>query len=241
MTRTIGMIVPPAGDAVPPEAYGLYPEGVRFAARSLALDELTLAGYRGVIDRVASLSRQLREEEGAEAVALMGTSLSFFRGPAFNDELVAVMKEAAGVPATTMSNAVRDALLAVGARTLAVGTAYADEVNRKLADFLVSAGFTVLHLQGLDITDVHAVRGVGDAVVARLALEADAAAGGEADAVLISCGGLPALDLAAAVEPEVNKPVVASATAGVWAAMRLLGLPGTSPALGRLGAVPLDA
>lgn len=235
MTATIGMIVPPAGDMVPPEAYGLYPEGIRFAARSLILKELTLEGYSSVIDRVATLARQLGEEEGADAVVLMGTSLSFFRGSGFNEELVGIMERAAGIPATTMSNAVRDALGEVKARKVAVGTAYSDDVNRKLASFLDEAGFEVVHMQGLDITDVRVVRTVQSKAVAKLALEVDRGSDAKADAVLISCGGLPALDLAADVEPAIGKPVVASATAGVWAGMRLLGRSGASPRLGFLG------
>lgn len=235
MTPTIGMIVPPAGDAVPPEAYGLYPEGVRFAARSLMLKELTLAGYSGVIDRVATLARQLREEEGADAIVLMGTSLSFFRGSGFNEELVGIMREAAGIPATTMSNAVRDALRALDARKIAVGTAYADDVNQKLEVFLCEAGFEIVHMQGLDITDVSVVPTIKSAAVAKLAVEVDRNSNGEADAILISCGGLPSLQLATDVEPVIGKPVVASATAGVWAGLRLLGHDGASPGLGLLG------
>lgn len=235
MNVTIGMIVPPAGDAVPPEAYALYPEGVRFVARSLALRELTIEGYSAVIDRVATLALDLREQEGADAVALMGTSLSFYAGPDFNDRLVEVMEGAAGVPATTMSNAVRDALRVVGARKVTVETAYSGTVNRKLQEFLADAGFDVLHVGGLDLTSVESVKAVGADDVAGLAFKADRMAGGEADAVLISCGGLPALDLAAAVEPRLGKPVVASSTAGVWAAVRLLGLSGDSVALGELG------
>ncbi|MFC0218889.1 aspartate/glutamate racemase family protein [Pseudochelatococcus lubricantis] len=235
MSMTIGLIVPPAGDAVPPEAYGLYPEGVRFTARSLALEALTIEGYSEAIERVAALARELRDDEGADAIALMGTSLSFFRGTGFNDDLISVIEEASGVPATTMSSAVRDALRTVGARKVAVGTAYSAIVNRKLEQFLVDAGFEVLHIGGLDMTAVETIRAVGADVVADLALEADRMAGGEADAILVSCGGLPALDLAAAVEPRIGKPVVASATAGVWAAVRLLGMSGESRALGRLG------
>lgn len=234
MTPTVGMIVPPAGDEVPVEAYGLYPQGVRFVARSLALEALTLAGYDSVINRVGELAKTLRDEESADVICLMGTSLSFFRGSDFNEDLMKVMREASGRPATTMSSAVRDALHAVGARRLAVGTAYGREVNDQLRLFLECAGFEILTLEGLDMTDVQAVRKVGSKVVADLALRVDQNSGGEADAILISCGGLPALHLAGAVEPIAGKPVIASATAGVWAAMQLVDPGAPSPKLGRL-------
>ena len=112
-TPTVGMIVPPGAGALPPEAPGLFPTGIRFVARGLGLRALTIEDYAVAIARVAELSRELRAE-GVDAVSLMGTSLSFFRGGAFNDELMAVMRREAGCPATTMSESIRDALRAVG-------------------------------------------------------------------------------------------------------------------------------
>ena len=51
----------------------LVPEGVRFAGRGLALGELTIEGYSAVIDRTRELAKELRDREGANAIALMGT------------------------------------------------------------------------------------------------------------------------------------------------------------------------
>ena len=90
---TIGMIVPPAAGAVPPEPLELYGARARFIAEGLALKALSPEGYDAVIERVAALAVRLKSR-GAEAISLMGTSLSFYRGAAFNDELIATMKAA---------------------------------------------------------------------------------------------------------------------------------------------------
>ncbi|MCE8005627.1 aspartate/glutamate racemase family protein [Aestuariivita sp.] len=234
----IGMIVPPAAGAVPPEAYGLYPEGVRFAARGLGLQALTMEDYAIAIKRVAELARELREHERIDAISLMGTSLSFFRGGAFNDDLVALMAQEAGVPATTMSNSIRDALRAVGARRIAVGTAYSDAVNDRLRGFLEMSGFELGAMIGLGLERIEDILAVSEDQVTDLALRARDAADDRVDAIFVSCGGLPALHLAGAVEPEAGIPVIASSTAGVWGAMRLAGLSGETPMLGRLGGTP---
>jgi arylmalonate decarboxylase len=235
---TIGMIVPPAAGELPPEARVLYRDEVRFAARGLGLRALTLEGYAEAVERVARLARELREDEGAEAVSLMGTSLSFFRGGAYNDELVEVMERASGVPATTMSHSIRDALRAVGARRVAVGTAYTDQVNARLRTFLSGAGFEVASMEGLGLEAIGDIHAVTEDQVTALALRAFEAAGERADAIFVSCGGLPALHLAPAVEPQTGVPVVASATAGVWGAVRLLGMSGAAAPLGALGRAP---
>jgi len=230
----IGMIVPPAAGAVPPEAYGLYPTGVRFAARGLGLGRMAMDDYSTAVERVREACRQLHQDEGAQALSLMGTSLSFFRGGAFNEELVEIMQDETGLPATTMSNSVRDALRAVGARRIAVGTAYSDEVNDRLRQFLVASGFEVATLTGMGIVGVQDVLRITPEDVTALGLRAYEMAEGPVDAVFVSCGGLPALHLSDALEDRLGLPVVASSTAGVWAAVRLLGIPGTAPGLGAL-------
>ncbi len=233
----IGLIVPPAAGQVPPEPPALYPRGVRFAARGLGLMKMTVEGYSEAVERVCRLARELREAEGAQAICLMGTSLSFFRGGAFNNELVEMLHEASEVPATTMSHAVCDALSLLGARRIAVGTAYDEEVNRRLADFLSLRGFTVCAMEGMGLVDIDDVLAITPDKVTALGRRATTAAGGMADALFVSCGGLPALHLADVLEEEIGMPVVASSTAGAWGAVRLLGHSGAAPALGRLGRI----
>lgn len=238
----VGMIVPPAEGRVPPEARALYPDAVRFVARGLGLKALTMDDYAIAIERVAALARELRDDEGIDAISLMGTSLSFFRGGAYNDELVAIMEREAGVPATTMSNSIRDALNAVGARRVAVGTAYTDEVNARLRGFLERSGFELASLTGMGLEAIEDILAVKEEQVTALALSAFEKAGGEADSIFVSCGGLPALHLANAIEPRTGVPVVASSTAGVWGAVRLLGGVDHPDALGALAAAgPLRA
>ena len=61
--------------------------------------------------------------------------------------------EATGVPAITMMGAMVERLRALGARNLAVGTIYTDEVNEALTAYLAADGFLVRAMQGLQISD----------------------------------------------------------------------------------------
>lgn len=220
----VGVIVPPAQGEVPPELPQLYGDRLGFIAEGLALGRLTPEGYDQVIDKVAAAARRLAER-GACAVALMGTSLSFYRGKGFNEQLVRTMSEAAGVPVTTMSNAIVEALRAVGAARLAVATAYTEPVNQRLREFLQDSGFEVLSLQALDLVEVDDVHAVGDDDLMALGRRAGASASG-ADGLLISCGGLRTLPVELPLEQALGMPVVSSAVAGAWAAARLAGHPG---------------
>jgi arylmalonate decarboxylase len=119
----LGIIVPPAAGKVPPELPQLYGEELSFISQGLGVPDMSNDAFDRVVAALAGVSRSLAAN-GAQAIALMGTSLSFYRGKKFNDELTTTLRQAGGVPATTMSSAIVAALHAVGAKRLAVGTAY---------------------------------------------------------------------------------------------------------------------
>lgn len=227
----LGLIVPPASGAVPPDAAALYPQ-FDFIAEGLGLAEMSNQGYDSVIDLVGAAASRLAQR-GAGIVALMGTSLSFYRGPAFNAALEAEIAQRSGLPALTMSSAVLQALRHVGASRIAVATAYKADVNTALRAFLLAQGFSVLSLEHLGITSIDAVHQVDPETVTTLGRKALAAAPA-ADALLISCGGLATRPAVAELETEFGKPVVTSPLAGLWATVIRAGLDPTAAGQGQL-------
>lgn len=228
----LGLIVPPAAGTVPVDGPLLYGGRIRFSALGLGLGEISTRGYTEVIDSVVGKAVALKAE-GAAAVSLMGTSLSFFRGAAFNVELQAEMARATGLPCTTMSNAIVGALRHLGVRRVAVATAYINEVNAQLRRYLDDSGFEPLALEGLAISDVQAVGRVPTQVLVDLCLRVFDAQP-SADGILISCGGLVTLDAVREVEAQLGVPVVSSSPAGFWDLVRTAGLDARSPGQGRL-------
>lgn len=230
MTR-IGMIVPPAAGEVPPEPPQLYPD-LEFIAVGLGIPEVTPEGFNQVIDRIADLAAELAAR-GAEAISLMGTSLSFYRGPEGNAEILQALRDGSGLPVTTMTDSVLAALDAVGARRIAVGTAYTDPVNAALTRYLTASGYGVASLEAMQLKTVEQVFATTDADLIALGDRAIAAAP-EADCLFISCGGLHTLPVVPVLEQAHGLPVISSATAGAWGAARLAGHSGRSPGHGRL-------
>lgn len=228
----LGVIVPPADGAVPPELPELYGRELSFSAVGLGIPAMSAAGFDTVIDRVAQAAQTLARR-GARAVALMGTSLSFYRGAAFNEQLGRTLRDATGLPAVTMSDAIVQALHRVGARRLAVATAYTDDVNDRLVAFLRDHGFDVLGLESLQLLTVAEVHAVTRQTLLDLGARA-AARAPQADALLVSCGGLRTLDVTVPLEDRLGLPVVSSAVAGAWSAARLTGHSGHAAGRGRL-------
>ena len=231
-TPCIGLVVPPRHGEVPSDGAALYGGRVRFIARGLGLGEISTRGYEEVIDQVVELAAELAGA-GAQAISLMGTSLSFFRGAAFDAELEAEMTRRTGLPCTTMSHAIVRGLRVLGLGRIAVATAYIDEVNERLVAYLAASGIVATHVRGLAITGVREVAAVPTATLVALCEEVFAA-DPSADGVLISCGGLLTLEAIRIVEARLGVPVVSSSPAGFWDVVRVAGLDARSPGNGRL-------
>jgi len=228
----IGVIAPSNTRPLPDEARMMYPTGVKFMQTGLGLATLTPAGYDAAIPKVANAAKELRDK-GVQGIALMGTSLTFYKGAEVNRNLEQSMRDATGLPCITMSTAIVEGLKAVKGTHVAVATAYTEEVNRRLAVFLTESGFQVESLKGLGLEKVGDPEKVTNDQLMALCGDACRSAP-HADALLISCGGLVTLGIHVALEKQYKLPVVSSTPAFFWAAVRMMGLSGRAPGLGKL-------
>jgi len=230
----LGLIFPPLGRGAPEEGLALYGDKVTFLAEGLGLETMTPEGYEAVIDRIPPTAERL-VAAGAEAVVLMGTSLSFFKGEAYNQQLTAALRAATGgrLPVTTMSTAVIEGLKAMGASKVAAPTAYNDEVNQRLRHFLGEHGFDVVALRGLGVEAVEDINLVTQPQLLEFCVDVVKSAA-SADAILVSCGGLRTLEILAPLEDRTGRPAVSSTPHALYAAAKLVGLDPRVAGYGRL-------
>lgn len=231
-TPCIGLVVPPAAGLVPQDARLLYGDRIRFIARGLGIAAVSPDGFAPVMDAIVDRAQQLRQD-GAQAISLMGTSISFYRGAAFTESLRATLERETGVPCTTMSHAILAAMQQLGMRRVAVATSYIDELNDRLVDYLGAAGFAVSAIEGLNMSGVEAMGQVPTDTLVQLARRVFAR-DPTADGIFISCGGLLTLDAIRQLEDGLGVPVTASSPAGFWDVVRLAGLDPSSAGFGRL-------
>ena len=231
----IGLVVPFATDRVPDEGLQMYP-GVRFVARGVGVRALTEEGYDAAVDGIVPAAEYLAGQD-VDAIMVIGTSLTFYRGADFHAELIEKLGAATGLPVSTMSQAVVDGLQSLGARRIAVATAYADDVNARLAGFLAAHGFDVLALEGFGLFGFGEPDRKSEQDIIALAATACTAAPA-AEGLLISCGGLRTLGVAVPLERQYGIPVIASTQAAFWAALRLAGANARLAGHGRMLAQP---
>jgi arylmalonate decarboxylase len=227
----IGLVVPFATDTVPFEGPLMYP-GVRFVPRGVGVRALTPEGYEPAWNAIVPAAEYLAGQ-GVDAIMVIGTSLTFYRGPEAHGRLLDELRRRTGLPVSTMSQAIIDGLCEVGARRVAVATAYSDIVNRRLRELLAASGIETLALESFDLLEFGGPGKKSEADIIALS-DAAVARSGAADGILISCGGLRTLGVAAPLEARHGIPVVSSAPAAFWAAMRLVGDAGRIDGYGRL-------
>ena len=86
--------------------------------------------------------------------------------------------------------------------------------------FMAACGFDVVSIAGLGLVDNFSIAQTAYATVRHLVLEADDAT---AEAIVIPGGNMPCLAIAPELEQALNKPVVTTNQAGIWALLRHLG------------------
>jgi arylmalonate decarboxylase len=218
----LGLIFPPLNYPIPPDAKRLYPSGVRFLGNGVGLPGgMTLESYEEAIPRAVPAAEALAKQ-GAKAISVFGSSLTFYKGAKFNDELTKQVTKATGVPATTQSNGLLDGLKVANAKRVAVATAYTDTVTERLKVFLEENGFQVTIAKGLGYERIPEGAAT-DQILFKLGTETYSNSK-NADALVISCGALRTLDLIVPLEKEIKVPVVSSTPHGLMNGVRLLGV-----------------
>lgn len=141
---------------------------------------------------------------------------------------------AGGASAAVLSSAgaLVQGLRGAGAQRIALVTPYIRPLAEQVVAYLEAEGFEVLDWRALEVADNAEVGCIPGTRVMAAARELDLTG---ADALVISaCVQMPSLDLVQDAEDEFGLPVLSAATAGAYALLRHLGLPGDLPGAGSL-------
>jgi arylmalonate decarboxylase len=219
---TLGLIFPPENYPIPPDAKMLFPKGIEFIGNGVGLPGgMTVEGYDEAIPRVLPRAADLARQ-GADVISVFGSSLTFYKGAKFHDNLIAQVAKATGRKATTQSNGLLDGLRTANAHRVAVATAYTDVVTERLKIFLQEYGFEVTFAKGLGYERIPEGAATHD-ILFNLGTEAYANSK-KADALVVSCGALKTIDLIVPVEDVIKVPVVSSTPHGLWHGVKMLGV-----------------
>ena len=226
----IGMILMSTDLAAEADYMDMLPEGVGLHITRLKTDDYTTnETLSRHLDTMAEAAARLQPDVQPDVISYCCTS-----GSIVNGEKRVMEEILRGAPYTipmTLVTGVVDALRALKAKRIVVGTPYLDEVNQSEAEFLVDKGFEVLDIQGLNLSTGLEFGRVTPDFWRRFALELDRP---EADAIFLSCSGIRALEAVPEIEAMTGKPVVTSNQAQMWSCLRRAGIDDVLQGFGRL-------
>ena len=230
----LGFLVPPGNPTVEAEMIALAPEGV-----SVHFHRMVARGMGGSLDGQSERNQMMIDNiDGSiellamvepEIIVVAHTATSYYLGRGGEADLVARLERSTGRRIVTAFGSVVGALECLGVRKLALGTPYSAEVTVQGKAHLEAHGFEIANfanLQGIDnIYDTTAEQAY------RLARLVDA---DEAEAVFLSGTGMPTVTVLEMLEQDLGKPVISSASAMMWHALRLAGVGQPISGYGRL-------
>lgn len=192
--------------------------GIHFSRAPMS-NQVEVATLARMTDVLSTAARQIIPDVGLNVVCYACTSGSIVIG---EERVIGELRRGApGAVATTLVTGVVEALRAVDAHRIVVGTAYLDEINVLEREFLEKKGFEVLSIEGLQIRhDSDMVR-----VAPNFLIDfAKDIARGDVDAIFLSCGALRSTRVIEAIEGATGKPVITSNQAMLWHCLRLAGV-----------------
>jgi len=234
----IGFLVPPGNPTVELEMIALAPPQVsvhftRMVAHGPA------GSHKGQEERNKSQIEHLPESVALLAmvqprvIVLAHTATSYTLGKKGEEELVDKMRRETGIPFVTAFGSVLTALTRLHVSKIAYGTPYDAEATARGKAHLEAHGIEVVNHARLDN-----VKNIYEETAERaweLARKVDVP---KAEAVFLSGVGMPTIATLARMEKDLGKPAVSSASAMMWNALRLAGVPDPISGFGKLLASP---
>jgi maleate cis-trans isomerase len=230
----LGFLVPPGNPTVETEMIELAPAGV-----SVHFQRMVARGATGSLDGQAERNQMMLDhiDDSIELLTMVQpdmiviahTATSYHLGREREADLLGRLSAMTGTRVTTAFASVAAALQRLGARRVALGAPYARETMLQGKAHLESHDFEVVSFDNLpNVTNIYDETAERAYRLAR-AIDTEAA-----EAVFLTGTGLPTLPVLEALEQDLAKPVISSASAMMWHALRLCGVRQPIPGYGRL-------
>lgn len=215
----VGLLIPSSNSLVEPEYYAVMPRSVSVHFARLKMTEQSHAGFaRQDVDIVEQ--SKLLATANVEVILFCVTAASFYLGIDYEAKIKQRIEAKSGKPALTAAQTMIDALRVMGIARIALATPFVPTGTDRGRQFFAANGFDVMAAEGLDHTDNFSIALIEPETVCDLVRRVDTDA---VEAIVIIGGNMQSLSIVEKMEAELDKPVVTTNQAGIWALLRHLG------------------
>ena len=219
----LGMLTPSSNTVLEPATYGLLAGVPHVTAHFQRLRVLSISlegGSTGQFDAAPMVAAaEMLADAKVHAICWNGTSGAWL-GLEVDRALCEAVAARTGVPATTATLALMDALRRLGARRYGLVTPYLAEVQAAIVARWAAEGLECAAERHLDDPGNFSFAEHDEATVSRMVREA---AAGRPDAVVVHCTNFRGGAVAPALEAELGLPVLDSVSVALWGAVRAAG------------------
>jgi len=225
----IGLIIP-SGNSLTERQFNQYvPPGVGVHVTRLRMTGKWRKPWAKLKDSLIEAAEALSDVRPG-MIVFHCTANSMENGLAHEAAIVETVEKASGCPTMTTAQAITQAFDRVGIKKLVLISPYVQETNAHEVEYLSEAGYTVLHELGLGLqTDAYSQ--VTPAEWQKVVTENTRA---EADGYFLSCTNTRMIEAIDGLEKDLDKPVINSNQATLWACLKRLGIRHGDAKLGRL-------
>jgi len=195
-----------------PEGISIHTARIRFTGASSIEDLTTLLKY---VNNTVSELLDCRPD-----VIVWGCTAAS-AAPGVDEEVSKIIEVDHKVPCVMPLSAAVSAFRSLGVSKVSVAAPYTEEILAGVRRYLEGKGIGVAKVRGLGLSDNHSIAAQTPQTIYQLVRSADSS---DAEGIFISCTNLRVLDLIERLEKDLGKVVVSSNQAGLWAALRKIGV-----------------
>ena len=142
--KRIGLLSPTVIETAAYDFFKLAPDGVSMCATTSNIEHWSKENFKEhVIDPLVTAVKYLASRH-VDYIIHTGMPVVTTRGKGFEEELVKLITDTTGLPATTSIRSAIRALAHLGVRNVAVVTPYPQELHQSALTFLKASGFNVV-------------------------------------------------------------------------------------------------
>jgi maleate cis-trans isomerase len=220
--KRIGVLSPTVMETACHDFFKMAPDGVSICAITSNVEHWNKENFKqAVIDPLVTLSRYLASRN-VDYIMHCGMPVVTTRGKGFEEEIVKIITDATGLPASSSIRSAIRALTHLHIKDVVVLSPYPRDLHQSALTFVRESGFQIAaeHTEDVVFKRLQDVAPLHIAAVAKRIL----GRANKADGIYIPCNQWAAADAVPIIEAECGLPVVSGAHADHWEAFRVLGI-----------------
>jgi len=194
------------------------PPAISFHVTRMPLGEVTPEKLTQMAEKCPEYAKLLVDVD-PELIVYGCTSGSFIGGKVYDEQLEKKISETVNVPVITTAHAVVDCLQALNKFPIVLLTPYTEDINKTEVTFFEENNLPVVAQHGMGIIKDLEIGKVLPEDIYNFVVENDEE---KAKSVFVSCTNLRVLSVLTRLRKTLNKPIVTSNLASMWAVCRHL-------------------